>query len=125
MELKSGIKLLEEREGTGDPVKKGDRIRLRLNGWLTKGDCIQQDFVGEFEFGSRRCGQLISGITYSISGMRQGGKRKVRIAPHLAYRDEGVKDLIPPNAVLIYEIELLEVGRGPAGDSVEAFTGRT
>ena len=109
MEIKPGVKLLDEREGHGESIKKGDRIRVRLNGWLTKGECIQKDFVGEFVFGSRKTGQLISGITYSLSGMRPGGTRKVRISPHLAYRDVGVKDLIPPNAVLIYKIELLEV----------------
>jgi FKBP-type peptidyl-prolyl cis-trans isomerase len=113
MEIKSGIKLLAENEGAGPVVKKGDRIRVRLNGWLTKGECIQENFIGEYVFGSRKCGQLISGIAYSIAGMRQGGKRKVRISPHLAYRDVGVKDRIPPSAVLIYEIELLEIAPNP------------
>lgn len=112
MELKSGIKLLAESEGTGEAVKKGDLIRVRLTGWLTKGDCIQDNFVGEYVFGSRKCGQLISGIMYSITGMRKNGKRKVRISPHLAYREIGVKDKILPNAVLIYEIELLELHSG-------------
>ena len=106
MELKPGIKLLSESEGSGSPVRKGDKVTVRLNGWLNQGDVIQEDYIGEVIVGSRA---LIPGIEYSLEGMRRGGKRKVKISPHLGYGESGVKGLIPEDAVLIYEIELVDV----------------
>jgi len=106
MEIQPGIKLLSESEGTGQPVKKGDKVMVRLNGWLNQGEPIQENHVGEIIVGSRA---VIPGIEYTLEGMKPGGKRKVKISPHLGYKEAGVKDLIPANAVLIYEIEVLDV----------------
>jgi FKBP-type peptidyl-prolyl cis-trans isomerase len=106
MEIKPGIKLVSESEGTGTPVQTGDKVRVRLNGWLSRGDAIQRDHVAEIIVGRRA---VIPGIEYSLIGMKCGGKRRVRISPHLGYRDVGVPDRIPANALLIYEIEVLEV----------------
>jgi len=53
--------------------------------------------------------QTMAGVEYSLYGMKPGGYRKVRVSPHLAYRDEGLGDLIPANAVLIVEIWLREI----------------
>ena len=107
--LKPGIQLLSETEGGGDPVQKGDTVKIRLNGWLNRGEQILENYLGEIVVGNRT---LIPGIEYSIEGMKQNGKRKVKISPHLGYREVGVQNLIPPNAVLIYEIEVLDVKRG-------------
>jgi len=109
MKLKSGVKLLSETSGTGESIKKGDTVKVRLNGWLNQGQQIQENHFCEIIVGSR---DVIPGIDYSIDGMRRGGKRKVKISPHLGYRDAGVENLIPPNAVLVYEIEVLEVKKG-------------
>jgi FKBP-type peptidyl-prolyl cis-trans isomerase len=106
--LKPGIQLLSETDGAGDPVRKGDTVKIRLNGWLNRGEQIQENCLNEIVVGNR---ELIAGIEYSIEGMRQGGKRKVKISPHLGYHKISVQNLIPPNAVLIYEIELLEIKR--------------
>ena len=106
MEIILGIKLGSEFEGSGPRVKKGDTVRVRLNGWLNQGEPVQENYVGEIVVGSR---VAIPGIEYSLEGMKQGGKRKVKISPHLGYKETGVKDLIPSNAVLIYEIEVLDV----------------
>ena len=106
MELKPGIKLISESEGNGSPVKKGDKVTVRLNGWLNQGDVIQENDICEIIVGSRT---TIPGIEYSLEGMKPAGKRKVKISPHLAYRDNGINNLIPPNAVLIYEIEVLDI----------------
>jgi len=106
MPLKSGVKLVAETEGVGPPVKKGDRVKVRLNGRLNRGASIQENYITEIVIGKR---SVIPGIEYGLEGMKPGGKRKVRISPHLAYRDKGVADLIPPNAVLVYEIEILDV----------------
>jgi peptidylprolyl isomerase len=108
MMLKSGIKLLSETQGTGEPIKKGDIVKFRLNGWLNQGQQIQENHLGEIVVGDR---EVIPGIDSSIEGMRRGGKRKVKISPYLGYREAGVENRIPPNAVLVYEIEVLEVER--------------
>jgi FKBP-type peptidyl-prolyl cis-trans isomerase len=108
MMLKSGIKLLSETQGTGEPIKKGDTVKVRLNGWLNQGQQVQENYLGEVVVGAR---EVIPGIDYSIEGMKLGGKRKVKISPHLGYREASVENRIPPNAVLVYEIEILEIER--------------
>ncbi len=125
----SGLKLLEEREGEGRPARKGDRIVYNVRLFLNKGDEVplndkQTQYLpnemvrveGGLEFvdhatvlGSR---QAIAGVEQALMGMKAGGYRKVRISPHLAYRDKGIPDLIPPNAVLIAEIWLRDFVQG-------------
>jgi FKBP-type peptidyl-prolyl cis-trans isomerase len=109
MQLRTGIKLLSETEGTGEPVKKGDKVRVRLSGWLNRGEPIQENHVEEIVVGRR---QVIPGLEYSLEGMKKGGVRKVKISPHLGYRDRGVSGRIPSHAVLIYEIEILDIREG-------------
>ena len=55
--------------------------------------------------------QAIAGVEHALMGMKVGGYRKVRISPHLAYRDKGIPDLIPTDAVLIAEIWLREIAQ--------------
>ncbi|MGE5217121.1 MAG: FKBP-type peptidyl-prolyl cis-trans isomerase [Chloroflexota bacterium] len=126
MRLRKGIKLLAEREGNGAPAKKGDRAIYNLKLFLNKGDEVplnarQAEYLPESmirieqgyrfvdhstELGSR---QAIAGVEYSLLGMKQGGYRKVRISPHLAYGERGMADLIPPNAALIIELWLRQL----------------
>jgi FKBP-type peptidyl-prolyl cis-trans isomerase len=60
------------------------------------------DHVGE-----RR---TIAGLSWGVEGMHVGGRRRLHVGPHLAYRDKGVPGVIPPNAKLMFEVELLAVG---------------
>lgn len=127
MKRLSGLKLLEEREGEGHPAEKGDRVCYNVRTFLNKGDevGIQGKQVEQIldhvktrvvdgvtlidhrtVLGSR---QVIAGVEHALIGMKVGGYRKVRISPHLAYRDKGVPDYIPPDAVLIVEIWLREI----------------
>jgi len=126
MRLKSGIKLLAERNGSGEPAKIGDRVLYNLKIYLNKGDEVplnqrQTEYLPDHMIrdvdgvrlvdhqlllGSR---EAIAGIEYALVGMKLGGYRKVRVSPHLAYRNEGLGDLIPANAVLIIELWLREV----------------
>jgi FKBP-type peptidyl-prolyl cis-trans isomerase len=118
-----GLKILDEREGEGQPAQKGDRVIYNYRIFLSKGDEVMLDakqadqlpkdlirvIAGESFvdhgtiLGSR---QTIAGVEHALMGMKAGGYRKVRIGPHLAYRDKGIPDLIPPGAVLVLEIWL-------------------
>ena len=126
MKRLSGLKLLEEREGTGTPANKGDRVVYNSRLFLNKGDEVPLnakqvehlpgDMVrveGGVTFvdhktllGSR---QAMAGVEHALMGMKVGGYRRVRVSPHLAYRDKGIPDLIPPDAVLICEIWLRDI----------------
>lgn len=125
----SGIRLLEEREGEGPPAKKGDRVVYNTRLFLNQGDevplnakqapYLPQEMIrveGGDTFidhstvlGSR---QARAGVEHALTGMKMGGYRKVRISPHLAYREKGIPDLIPPDAVLICEIWLRHIVPG-------------
>jgi FKBP-type peptidyl-prolyl cis-trans isomerase 2 len=126
MRLKSGIKLLDERVGIGEPARRGDRLIYNIKMFLNKGDEVALNerqleylpatmirtedgyrFVNHATIlGSR---EAIAGVEYSLIGMKQGGYRKVRLSPHLAYRDLGLDDLVPANAVLIVELWLRQI----------------
>jgi len=126
MRLRSGVKLLDEREGTGEPARKGDRIIYNIRMFRNQGDEVPLNerqaeylpatmirteagyrFVDHSTTLGRR--EAIAGVEYSLIGMKQGGYRKVRISPHLTYRDQGLDDLIPANAVLIVELWLRQM----------------
>ena len=106
MSLKTGIKLLSETEGTGTKACIGDCVKVILNGWLNKGEVIQNNLTYDVVLGARN---IIPGIEYSIEGMRVGGKRKVKISPHLGYGEKGVPSKIPATAILVYEIEVVGI----------------
>lgn len=123
MKSLSGLKILDEREGAGQPAQKGDRVIYNCRIFLNKSDEVMlnakqvdqlpkdmirvvagESFVDHGTvLGSR---QTIAGVEHALLGMKAGGYRKVRISPHLAYREQGIPDLIPPGAVLVVEIWL-------------------
>jgi FKBP-type peptidyl-prolyl cis-trans isomerase (trigger factor) len=126
MKRLSGLKLLEEREGAGSPAKKGDRVVYNVRLFLNKGDEVPlndkqvphlpKEMVRieggvtlvdhTTVLGSR---QAMAGVEHALIGMKVSGYRKVRVSPHLAYRDKGIPDLVPPDAVLICEIWLRRI----------------
>ena len=124
MLLKKGVKLLEETEGDGEEVERQKvyllGIRIRLNQGelidLSKGgtsrvydEHLKYQDDGYLESRMRIDREnLVSGIFYAVQGMKIGGYRKVKIAPHLAYREEGIPGIIPPNAILIAEIKVIQ-----------------
>lgn len=127
MKKLSGVELLEERKGEGIGAAKGDRVVFNMRLYLNQGDEVPMNALQSAQVSpemlrtidgttlidrgvtlGRR--QIIAGVEHALSGMNVGGYRKVRIGPHLAYRDQGVPGLIPPDAVLIVELWLREVG---------------
>ena len=104
--MKPGIKLLDETEGTGRPAVKGDIVEFESTACLSRGEVAQERLTMSICLGKR---QVIAGVEYSLFGMKPGGYRKVKISPHLAYRDVGVPNKVPPNAVMLYELWMKKV----------------
>jgi len=92
--------------GQGSVAEKGSKVTIKYNGYLSKGDAFDKEATCTFTIGKR---EVIAGLEYGVEGMRAGGRRRLRVGPHLAYRDKGVPGVIPANALLIFEVELIEV----------------
>jgi FKBP-type peptidyl-prolyl cis-trans isomerase len=104
--VRGGVEIESETPGEGAIAERGTTVVVRLDGYLNRGQRFQSGEVVTIELG---CRHVIAGLEYGIEGMRVGGRRRLRIGSHLAYRDEGVPGKIPPNALLIYDVELLSV----------------
>jgi FKBP-type peptidyl-prolyl cis-trans isomerase len=102
---KSGIKIFFDSPGTGPELKKGDRVKIRYDIQLNRGDVVLKNQETVLTMGDR---EYIAGLLYGLEGMRAGGARRFRAGPHLCYRDQEVKG-IPKNAVLIFDIKNVEV----------------
>jgi FKBP-type peptidyl-prolyl cis-trans isomerase len=96
--MRKGIEIEELRPGSGPTAERGQTVTIRYTGFLNHGDKFQENITCTFRPGSR---EVIPGLAYGDEGMR--------VSPHLAYGAAGVPGLIAANAVLIFEIELLEV----------------
>jgi len=96
--------------GTGDEAQAGDRVTVNYTGWLWHGkkfdSSIDRGEPFQFTLGS---GEVIKGWDQGIFGMKVGGTRKLIIPPDLAYGAAGSPPKIPPNATLVFEVELLAV----------------
>ena len=120
--LRSGLTLLADIPGTGEPVRRQHNYRIRLRLWLNKGEAVRwqtrwgpvgvakledegETLITEVRIDRR---SLVNGLFYGVEGMRVGGMRRLEIAPHLAYGDRGVPGMIPAGAVLTAEITILE-----------------
>ena len=76
---------------------------------LNRGEVVQSLDSFVFTLGMR---EVVAALEYGVEGMRVGGQRRFRAGPHLAYGDDGVERVVPPNAVLIFDVKLLAVS-GP------------
>lgn len=96
--------------GNGSAAAKGRIVRVHYTGWLTSGEkfdsSVDRNDPFEFVLGA---GQVIGGWDQGVSTMRVGDKVKLTIPPHLAYGEQGYPGAIPPNATLVFEVELLAV----------------
>src|SRR6185369_5903147 len=106
----SGLKYRDIVEGIGRTPQKGQRLIVHYIGYLENGkkfdSSYDKDKPLEFVLGS---GQVIKGWEEGLATMKAGGKRKLIVPPQLAYGNKGLKNSIPPNATLIFEIELLNI----------------
>jgi FKBP-type peptidyl-prolyl cis-trans isomerase len=95
-------------EGTGATATAGQTVVVHYTGWLTNGTKFDssKDRNEPFQF-RLGAGQVIAGWDEGVAGMKIGGKRKLTIPASLGYGARGAGGVIPPNAVLIFEVELL------------------
>jgi FKBP-type peptidyl-prolyl cis-trans isomerase len=96
--------------GTGTAAKAGDKVTVNYTGWLTDGTKFDSSIGREpFPF-TLGAGMVIPGWDQGVAGMKVGGKRKLTIPPDLAYGAQG-QGPIPPNATLVFEVELLSIDK--------------
>jgi FKBP-type peptidyl-prolyl cis-trans isomerase len=97
--------------GTGAEAQAGQNVSVHYTGWLTTGEkfdsSVDRGRPFQFPLGG---GRVIKGWDQGVVGMKVGGKRKLTIPPELGYGSRGAPGAIPPNATLIFEVELLGVG---------------
>ncbi len=106
-----GFKSEDVKEGTGREVERGDYVTVNYTGTLTDGkvfDTSKKPGRDPFEF-LVGAGRVIKGWDYGLLGMKKGGVRKLTIPAVWAYGETGSPPTIPPNATLIFEIELLKI----------------
>ena len=106
----SGLQIEEITLGGGDSAASGQFVSVHYTGWLTNGTKFDssKDRNEPFEFplGQRN---VIAGWDEGVQGMRVGGVRKLTIPPQLGYGARGAGGVIPPNATLVFEVELLDI----------------
>jgi FKBP-type peptidyl-prolyl cis-trans isomerase len=105
----TGLQYWDIKVGPGRTADRGNTVRVHYTGWLTNGKKFDSSVGGDpfqFRIGAH---QVIAGWEEGVTGMRVGGKRQLRIPPDLAYGKEGYPGAIPPNATLVFDIELLRV----------------
>ena len=107
----SGLIIEDVTVGEGAVAAAGQKVTVHYTGWLTNGTKFDSSkdrndpFV--FPLGG---GRVIKGWDEGVQGMKVGGKRKLTIPPALGYGSRGAGSVIPPNATLVFEVELLGVG---------------
>ena len=114
MTTPSGLQITDSKVGTGATPKTGQACVMHYTGWLYENGVKGQKFDSsvdrgqpfEFPIGVRR---VIAGWDEGVATMKVGGKRTLIIPPALGYGARGAGGVIPPNATLIFEVELLDV----------------
>ena len=106
----SGLQYEDTIIGDGAQAKAGDTVNVHYTGWLTDGTKFDsskdRNQAFTFQLGA---GMVIKGWDEGVAGMKIGGTRKLTITPELGYGPRGAGGVIPPNATLIFEVELLGI----------------
>jgi len=106
----SGLRYWDIQTGEGEPATKGHAVKVQYRAWVENG----KEFASSMSDGrppifTLGAGQVISGWEEGVEGMKVGGRRQLKIPPELAYGAAAVPPLVPPNATLIFDVELIEL----------------
>lgn len=106
----SGLKYVDQVVGTGEAAVAGKNVSVHYTGWLENGkkfdSSVDRGQPFSFPLGA---GRVIKGWDEGVQGMKVGGKRKLTIPSDLGYGSRGAGGVIPPNATLVFDVELLGV----------------
>ncbi len=110
----AGLQIQNEKVGTGAVAAAGATVDVHYTGWLSDAGKKGTEFDSSLKRGRPftfplGAGQVIQGWDKGVAGMKVGGKRTLVIAPELGYGARGAGGVIPPNAELIFDVELLAV----------------
>ena len=114
MTTASGLQIIDSKVGTGASPKTGQTCVMHYTGWLWVNEAKGKKFDSSHDHGSPFSfalggGQVIAGWDEGVAGMKVGGKRTLLIPPSLGYGARGAGGVIPPNATLLFEVELVEL----------------
>ena len=105
-----GLEYWDIKEGTGAEAVPGKTVSVHYTGWLANGkkfdSSVDRGQPFQFHLGA---GEVIKGWDLGVAGMKVGGKRQLKIPPEMGYGTRGAGGVIPPNATLIFDVELLGV----------------
>jgi len=108
--INEGLEYEDQIAGDGDEATPGKTVEVHYTGWLTDGkefdSSHKRNETFSFKLGG---GQVIQGWDQGVAGMKVGGVRKLTIAPEFGYGERGAGGVIPPNATLIFKVELISV----------------
>jgi len=113
-ELANGLKYTDTTVGAGAEATRGKKVSVHYTGWLYKDGEKGKKFDSSLDRGqpfvfSLGAHQVIEGWDQGVSGMKEGGKRTLIIPPELGYGARGAGGVIPANATLMFDVELLKV----------------
>ena len=114
IEMPNGLKYTDTKTGDGATASAGNKVSVHYTGWLYKNDAKGAKFDSSVDRGqpfqfTLGAHQVIAGWDEGVAGMKVGGKRTLIIPPELGYGARGAGGVIPPNATLMFDVELLRV----------------
>jgi FKBP-type peptidyl-prolyl cis-trans isomerase FkpA len=114
IEMPNGLKYTDTKTGDGAIAAAGNKVSVHYTGWIYKNDAKGAKFDSSVDRGqpfqfTLGAHQVIPGWDQGVAGMKVGGKRTLIIPPELGYGARGAGGVIPPNATLMFDVELLGV----------------
>ncbi len=104
----SGLEIEDQIVGDGEEAVAGQTVEVHYTGWLTDGTKFDSSHDRNQTFSFKLgAGQVIAGWDQGVAGMKIGGARKLTIPPEMGYGERGAGGVIPPNATLVFKVELI------------------